>query len=121
MDERARMQSLERLDAYRVAKEFLSLAVTIRASLPRGHAEDADQLERAAKSAVRNIAEGAGRRGATDKARAYAIARGEAMECAGAMDVLRAVAAIDDDLHAQGNALLERVVSMLTKLIKKPQ
>ena len=36
-----------------------------------------------------NTAEGAGRTGAADKARFFAMARGSAMECAAILDVLR--------------------------------
>ena len=115
------MLSLHRFDAYRVATDFLAVAIVIIKSLPHGSADDADQLRRAAKSIVRNIAEGAGRRGAADKAKYYAIARGEAMECASTIDVLRAEQLVDDSLYSQGTALIVRLVSMLTKLSKKPE
>jgi four helix bundle protein len=55
------MLSFQRLDVYQRAIEFLALAYDVVADLPRGHAERADQLTRAAESVVRNIAEGAGR------------------------------------------------------------
>lgn len=42
---------------------------------------------RAAKSAPLNIAEAAGRVSPADKARVYAIARGEAMEAAAALEI----------------------------------
>jgi hypothetical protein len=63
----------ERMDVYRVALEFQALASSIR--LPQGRRELRDQLERAALSIVLNTAEGAGRTGAADKARFFAIAR----------------------------------------------
>jgi four helix bundle protein len=74
----------------------------------------------AAKSVVRNIAEGAGRWAKADKAKHYAIARGEAMECASSVDLMRAEALIDDERYARALELLERVVSLLTGLMKKP-
>ena len=55
------MLSFQRLDVYQRAIEFLALVYDIVDDLPKGHAERADQLTRAAESVVRNIAEGAGR------------------------------------------------------------
>ena len=53
-----------------------------------------------------------------DVARHYGIARGSAMECAAIVDVLQVLGAIDGQRHAAGLELLERVVSMLTKLAR---
>ena len=55
------MLSFQRLDVYQRAIEFLALAYDAVGDLPRGNADRADQLTRAAESVVRNIAEGAGR------------------------------------------------------------
>lgn len=68
----------ERLEAYQVAREFLALAHEIGTRLPRGAAPLADQLERAATSALLNTAEGAGRRAGREKARFFDTARGSA-------------------------------------------
>jgi four helix bundle protein len=46
-----------------------------------------DQAMRAAKSTALNIAEAAGRVSPADKARVYAIARGEAMEASAALEI----------------------------------
>src|ERR1700722_8332646 len=46
-----------------------------------------DQAMRAAKSAALNIAEAAGRVSRADRARVFAIARGEAMEAAAAVEI----------------------------------
>src|SRR5919204_6563915 len=72
-----------RLIAYGVARDLVVavVAARIRDSGLR------DQALRAATSAVLNTAEGAGRVSAADKARAFAIARGEASEAAAAVDV----------------------------------
>ena len=83
------MLSFQRLDVYQRAIEFLSLAIEIIEEMPRGHSERGDQLIRAAESVVRNIAEGACRWSQADGAKHYKIARGEAMECAASLDVLR--------------------------------
>ena|SRR5688500_19431241 len=103
----------ERLDVYRVAVEFQALASSI--ALPRRR-ELRDQLERAALSIVLNTAEGAGRVGAADKARFFAMARGSAMECAAVIDVLRASALIPHPVCVRGRSLLVRIVRMHTVL-----
>ena len=86
------MLSFQRLDVYRVAIEFLALAVEVAANVPRGYAHLADQLRRAATSSPLNIAEAAGRASDADAARHYAIARG----------------AVDQRRYANGIELLER-------------
>jgi len=104
----------ERLDCYRVALEFQTLAARL---LPRrGQAALRDQLERASVSIVLNIAEAAGRFSPPDKARFFGIARGSATEGAAIVDILvaRGLAGDAPCRHARG--LLLRLVQMLTKL-----
>ena len=112
-----RMLSFQRLDVYQRAIEFLVLTTELTESLPRGHGERADQLIRAAESVVRNIAEGAGRWSDADSAKHYKIARGEAMECAASLDVLRLRKLVGLDRYDRGIQLLEGVVVMLTKML----
>jgi four helix bundle protein len=109
--------SFQRLRVYQRAIEFLALATHVAEGLPRGHAERADQLTRAAESVVRNIAEAAGRWSRADGAKHYKIARGEAMECAASLDVLRLRELIAQDRYDRGIELLTEVVSMLTKMV----
>ena len=111
------MLSFQRLDVYQRAIEFLALVYDVVDALPRGHADRADQLTRAAESVARNIAEGAGRWSEADSANRYKIARGEAMECAASLDVMRLRKVITDAQYARGGQLLEGVVAMLTKMI----
>jgi four helix bundle protein len=111
------MLSFQRLDVYQRAIEFLALAIEIVEDLPRGHRQRADQLIRAAESVVRNIAEGAGRWSERDSAKHYKIARGEAMECAASLDVLRVRELVASPRYECGIQLLEREVAMLTKMI----
>ncbi len=110
------MLSFQRLDVYQRAIEFLALTCEIVGDLPRGNADRADQLTRAAESVVRNIAEGAGRWSAADSANRYKIARGEAMECAASLDVMRLRKVVTEPRYERGIRLLEAVVSMLTKM-----
>ena len=111
------MLSFQRLEVYQRAIEFLALATQIVEELPRGHAERADQLIRAAESVVRNIAEGAGRWSEADSAKHYKIARGEAMESAASLDVLKLRSLLSRARYDQGIRLLESVVAMLTKML----
>lgn len=111
------MLSFQRLDVYQRAIEFLALANDIVDQLPKGHAGRADQLVRAAESVVRNIAEGAGRWSEADSAKHYKIARGEAMECAACLDVLKLRKLVTEQSYDCGIRLLEGVVAMLTKMI----
>lgn len=111
------MLSFQRLDVYQRAIEFLALAYDIVDQLPKGHAQRADQLVRAAESVVRNIAEGAGRWSGADCAKHYRIARGEAMECAASLDVLKLRKLAAAQSYDDGIQLLEAVVAMLTKML----
>jgi four helix bundle protein len=111
------MLSFQRLDVYQRAIEFLALAYEIVEELPRGHAARGEQLINAAESVVRNIAEGAGRWSQADGAKHYKIARGEAMESASSLDVLRVRKLLAPQHFERGIELLEGVVAMLTKMV----
>jgi len=112
------MLSFQKLDVYQRAIELLALTADLSAEVPRGHAALLDQLRRAATSIPLNIAEAAGRTGKADAARAYAIARGSAMECAAVLDALQVLKIVKDDVHQRGIDTLGRVVAMLTKLCR---
>ena len=87
------------------------------AGVPRGHGDLVDQLRRAALSVPLNLAEGSGKF-SRDAVRFYAIARGSALECAAVLDALEALAVFGEADLSQPRELLERVVSMLTGLIR---
>ncbi len=112
------MLSFQRLDVYRCAIEFLALTAEVTEKIPRGNGPLLDQLRRAASSIPLNIAEAAGRTGKGDAARAYAIARGSAMECAAVLDALSVLTVVDEATNQRGGELLERVVAMLTRLCR---
>lgn len=111
------MLSFQHLDVYQRAIEFLVVVIELVEQVPRGHAGRCDQLVRAAESVVRNIAEGAGRWSDADSAKHYKIARGEAMEAAASLDVLRVRQLVSHQHYDQGVSLLEGVVAMLTKML----
>jgi four helix bundle protein len=111
------MLNFQRLDVYQRAIDFLAYATELDEALPRGNANRADQLVRAAESVVRNIAEGSGRWSRADASKHYKIARGEAMECAASLDVLKTRKLLDPIAYARGIELLDRIVAMITKMI----
>jgi four helix bundle protein len=107
----------ERLDVYRTAIEWLTVADELATQLPRGRAYLADQLRRAATSVPLNIAEGAGEYSAGDKARFYRMARRSATESAAVLDVCRATKLGEPKLALCGRELLLRIVAMLTAMV----
>jgi four helix bundle protein len=112
------MLAFEKLDVYQRAIEFLSVATDLMRDAKRGDGPLIDQLRRASMSIPLNIAESAGRSGAEDRARFYAIARGSAMECSAILDVCRIQRGYDEEKIKAGKALLLRLVEMLTKMCR---
>ena len=110
------MQTLphQKLMAFGVAKEML-LAVK---SANIREAGLRDQAMRAAKSACLNCAEGAGRFTRADKARAFAIARGETVEAAAAVEIAAACGSASEGDSQRVAVLADRLVGMLTRLIR---
>ncbi|HEY4178951.1 MAG TPA: four helix bundle protein [Kofleriaceae bacterium] len=110
------MLSFQKLRVYQRSIAFLALTVELLETLPKGHADLADQILRAAQSIPRNIAEGAGRRTSVDQARFYVMARGSAMECAATLDTMRIMKLLAGERYDAGIDHLEAVVAMLTKM-----
>ena len=108
----------EKLDVYQLSIEFAGNANDVIERLPRGRGYLADQLQRAALSIVLNIAEGAGKFSPADKGTFYMRARGSATESAAVLDVCRKLNLVATTVVDQNKAVLERIVRMLTKLIK---
>jgi four helix bundle protein len=110
----------QKLDVYHCAVTFLGVASTLAERMPRGHSALADQLRRAALSVPLNIAEGSGKGTMEDREarRFYAIARGSALECAAIVDALQALRLVLGDEADRAQELLERIVSMLTKMAR---
>ncbi len=108
----------EKLDVYREAIAFcgwtgeLLNAITAKAAAK-------DQLDRASTSIPLNIAEGNGKFSAKDRARFLEIARGSALECAAALDVLvaRKLASVEQIEAAKEN--LVKIVQMLMGMLRR--
>ena len=107
----------EKLEVYREALAFVAWAEPILRRVPKSLAVR-DQLDRASTSVVLNLAEGNGKFTAGDRCRFFDIARGSALECAAALDVLAAKSHCEPPEAAAGKERLRRVVSMLVGLIK---
>jgi four helix bundle protein len=108
----------QKLDVYRLAVEFQTVVAAVR--FPGPLRDLRPQLARASASIVLNVAEGAGRRRAADKAQFYSIARGSAMECAAILDILDVRGAVQPELSRRGRQMLVRVVQMLSRLTARP-
>jgi len=111
----------ENLDVYQLAIDFVARANDVVENLPRGRGYLADQLQRAALSIVLNIAEGAGKFSAKDKASFYLRARGSTTESAAVLDVCSRLKLVASGTCEENKAVLERISQMLTKLVKVHQ
>ena len=85
--------------------------------MPRGYAALGDQLRRAALSISLNIAEGSGQF-TRDAKRFDAIARGSALECAAIIDAVKMLGCETQESMTEMHKLLDRIVAMLTKMIR---
>jgi len=103
-----------RLVAYQVAVELLLVvkAAEIRDNKLR------DEALRAAKGAVLNIAEGAGRFSHADKARAFTVARGEGLEAFAALETAALVGDAEAAHVQQALPLAQRLYALLTGLLR---
>jgi four helix bundle protein len=103
-----------KLYAFKVATQLL---VAVR----EAHVRDAhlrDQAIRAAQSCCLNTAEGAARVTRADKARAFTIARAEAVEAAAALEIAVLSGVASEEHSRRVNALVHSLVGMLTRLIR---
>jgi len=77
----------EKLQVYQRSLSFIAWVTDILEQCP-AKAAVLGQLDRASASIPLNIAEGNGRHTSADRCRFFDIARGSALECAAALDVL---------------------------------
>jgi len=108
----------EKLDVYREAINFCAWTGKFLAAIS-AKAAAKDQLDRSSTSIPLNIAEGNRKFSANDRSRFFEIARGSALECAAALDVLvaRDLATLEQILPAK--ECLARIVEMLVGLLRK--
>jgi four helix bundle protein len=112
--------TFKKLDVYQCSVQLVVLTAEVLDQLgkSKGNAVIADQLKRAVFSVPLNIGEGAGRSGAADRARHYAIARGSAMECGAIYDAALALKLVDEATAARAEDLIARIVGMLTRMCR---
>ena len=103
-----------KLYAFGVAKELL-VAVK-NADVRDAHLRD--QAMRAAQSACLNCAEEAARVIRADKARAFTVARGEAVEAAAAVEIAALSGTAREADSDRVALIVDRLVGMLTRLIR---
>ena len=114
----------EKLDVYQLELRFITWVTALLAKIkqrPRDAriAEVSDQLDRASLSALLNTAEGNGRRQRRTRAKFFDDARGSATECAACLDALVAKGVCSGAEIDEGEQLLLRIASTLTKLIER--
>ncbi|HEU4385379.1 MAG TPA: four helix bundle protein [Anaeromyxobacteraceae bacterium] len=103
-----------KLIAYTVARDLL---LAVRAAEIRDP-KLRDEALRSAKSAALNCAEGAGRVSRADKARAFTIARGEAVEAAAAVEIAALCGDARTGAAREVTRLADRLVALLTGLVR---
>src|SRR6185437_8974780 len=108
----------EKLDVYRESIAFCGWVGEFLGAIS-AKAAAKDQLDRASTSIPLNIAEGNGKFSSKDRARFLEIARGSALECAAALDVLvaRKLATPEQTEIAKEN--LVRIVQMLMGMLRR--
>jgi four helix bundle protein len=108
-----------RLSVYHKALEFAAAIHRLCRRLPAGAGTLRDQLERGARSIVLNIAEGANRRTGREKRQRFVVARGEAGECAEAVELGVTLAAFPKRTADDVIGLAAEVAAMLSGLIRR--
>src|SRR5437868_12782747 len=108
----------EKLDVYQEAIAFCGWVGELLSQIS-AKAAAKDHLDRASTSLPLNIAEGNGKFSVKDRARFLEIARGSALECAAALDVLvaRKLATLEQVESAKDN--LVRIVQMLMGMLRR--
>jgi len=108
----------ERPDAYRLARQARKLAWEYTRTLPRGFASEARQINDAAASVVRNLAEGANRFTPAEKIHKFEIAQGEAGEAAAAIESLLDIGVGNEAMAHQFLHFERRAAATLMGLIR---
>jgi|SRR5690242_14607075 len=105
----------ERLHAYQEARKLLECIREAEISDVRLR----DQALRAGTSVCLNIAEAVGRTGSMDRARVFAIARGECCEAGAALDIARASGRCRPGAAEAGATHARAAYALLTGLIRR--
>ena len=113
----------ERLEVYKLQLQFIAWVTDLLEEMEHQSSRKTRgvcrHLDEASVSVLLNIAEGNGKRQRQVRVKFFDDARGSATECAACLDALVAKHACTPDRVQSGKAMLERVVSMLTKLVAR--
>jgi four helix bundle protein len=113
----------EKLHVYQLQLEFIRWVTVLMDELQQVNAgktaEARRHLDRASLSILFNIAEGNGKRRQQTRAKFFDDARGSTSESAACLDALVAKNVCRDERVQPGKQMLERVFSMLTKLVER--
>ncbi len=109
--------SHEKLIVYQKSIQFVAWSLDLIEKLPKTHSVR-NQLERASTSVPLNLAEGNGKSSEADRCRYFDIARGSALECAAALDVIVAKKVASIEEIQPGRDLLLEIVAMQVGMIK---
>ena len=107
----------EKLNVYQRSLQFVVWVTELLERIPAKVAAHG-QIERAATSIPLNIAERNGRFTPADRCRFFDTARGSALECAAALDVLVAKRVLAEKEVETGKSQLIEIVNMLVGLIR---
>lgn len=107
----------EKLNVYQRSLQFVVWTVEVLDRIPAKLSAHG-QIGRASSSIPLNIAEGNGRYTSADRCRFFDAARGSALECAAALDVLVAKNVLPENEIEAGKAQLFELVNMLVGLIR---
>jgi len=107
----------EKLHVYQESLKFIEWLQGIMERIPKGMAVYG-HLDCASTSIPTNIAEGNGKFTEKDRCKYFDIARGSALECASALDILVAKTIFSREEAEEGKYILQNIVSMLVGLIK---
>ena len=113
----------EKLDVYQLQLRFIGWVTPLLEEMQQKAAgktrEVRDHLDRSSLSTLFNIAEGNGKRRRQTRAKSFDDARGSTSESAACLDALVAKGACSGERIQEGKQLLQRVFSMLTKLVDR--
>ena len=113
----------EKLDVYQLQLKFVGWVSPLLEEMQQQASgktrEVRDHLDRSSLSTLFNIAEGNGKRRRQTRAKFFDDARGSASESAACLDALVAKGVCGADRIREGKQMLQRVFSMLTKLIDR--
>ena len=107
----------EKLDVYQKAVDLADEIAAMTEEFPRGYGFLVNQLNRAALSIARNLAEGNGRFTKPDRRNFFTIARGSTQECVPLLEVARRRGLVQEPAALALKERLEIIAKMISGLI----